>query len=183
MIRLPFAAVIAVSFATLSVSFVVAGQDAPPDNLSVTGASLSWRDNSSSETGFQVSIMPVGGQAAPVFTHTVGANVTSFDLSTDSRACSGRIAVGVAALMPDGTVLTAPSLVDVDIRAACAQATPILTSGTPAVSGTPRPSLPSTGTGGPTRSLADTAALLSFAGALLFGAATCILLKRRAERS
>jgi len=128
------ATIFALLGATLCSGVVAAGQDAPPDNLSVSGSVLSWRDNSADESGFQVSIMPVGGRGVPVFTHDVARNTTSFDLASDRRACSGPISVGVAALFADGSVLTAPLLVDANVASACAPS--------PAT-----PNLPTTGTG------------------------------------
>lgn len=119
-VRVSRALLVALLVAVLFPLTVSAGENAPPDNLAVSGTTFTWRDNPGGESGFQVSIMPVGGQgSAPVFTHIVGPNVTSFDLATDPRACSGPIAVGVAALLPDGIVLSAPALVDADIGAAC----------------------------------------------------------------
>lgn len=147
MMRVPLSIATVVALLA-SVSVVGSGQDARPDNLSVTGSVLSWRDNSAGESGFQVSIMPVGGQAAPVFTHVVAPNSTSFDLASDPRACSGPIAVGVAALFPDGAMLNAGSLVEANIMAVCAPSTQTPTVGTPVASATARPpTLPSTGHG------------------------------------
>ena len=114
--RAPLAALLVAVLVPLTVS---AGENAPPDNLAVSGTTFAWRDNSAGESGFQVSIMPIGGRGAPVYTHIVGQNVTSFDLATDPRACLGPIAVGLDALFPDGTVLNAANLVDADLGAAC----------------------------------------------------------------
>ena len=100
----------------MSASSAVAGGNSPPDNLSVSGTILSWRDNSAAESGFEVSIMPLNGQGAPVFTHVVRPNMTAFNLGSDQRACAGNIAVGVTALFADGTVQPGSSLLETNIE-------------------------------------------------------------------
>lgn len=153
----------AVAALVLTAGAVTASEESPPDQLAVIGSVFSWRDNTTSETGFEVSIMPIGGSGAPVFTHSIEANTTSFDLASDLRACSGTIAVGVSALLPGGTVLNSAQLLEADIRASCGStATP-----TQPNSGSP-PALPPTGRGRSTTSPA-----LTVAGLLLVvGAAT-----------
>jgi hypothetical protein len=172
--------VVAVALALLAASTARASGNAPPDNLNVSGTTLTWRDNSADESGFQVSIMPIGGQGAPVFTHDVAANSTSFDLASDQRACAGPIAVGVAALMPDGVVLIASSLVTANVASACVATTATPVTGTPVPSATPRsPGLPSTGTGDPPDSSRSRAVVI----ALFFGLITALGISAAANRA
>jgi hypothetical protein len=131
---------------------------------------LRWDDNSSNEEGFRiVATYPVASGDPITFSIDLAADVTSFDLATDSRTCrAGPLQFGIEALLPAGAI-AASDLVDVTVPESCGAE-----EGAPPQP-TDKPSLPSTGAVGPRGSEGSHATLLLIplllAGALVSTAA------------